>query len=311
MAILFQKIKRKLQRNRIVLCRKFNLVSPETYVQYLYNYYTGKTLNLQNPKEFNEKIQWYKLYYKPKILKQLVDKYDVRAYVEEKIGSQYLNEIYGVYNTPEDIPFEKLPSEFVIKATNTSGYNLIVSDKRKLNKKRSINLLTKWLGKTDYYLRSREWAYKDVKPRLIVEKFLKEEGKSALIDYKFYCFNGIAKFVDVHIDRDKEHKQGCFDLNFNLLPFGKRLNYKSISTEIEKPDNFDEMVELSQVLAANFPFVRVDFYSVNGKTIFGEMTFYPSGGRKDFYPNKYNKIIGDYFVLPELKNGQKTITEID
>ena len=311
MTKLFQKIKKKIHRNRLVLLRNLKFVSPEVYVKHLYNYYTGKKLNLVNPIEFNEKIQWYKVHYHPKILNQLVDKYSVRAYVKDKIGAQYLNEIYGVYNKPEDLPFNEFPNQYVIKATNTSGYNLIVTDKEKINKKKTLRLLRKWMSKTNYYLRSREWAYKDVEPRLIVEKFLKEEGKSALVDYKFYCFNGTAKFVDVHIDRDKDHKQGCFDLDFNLLPYGKRINYKSISDGLEKPVNFNEMVRLSETLANKLPFVRVDFYSVNGKSIFGEMTFYPSGGRKDFHPNKYNKIIGDYFELPKLKKGQKVINHID
>ncbi|WP_298550695.1 ATP-grasp fold amidoligase family protein [uncultured Algibacter sp.] len=311
MTKLFQIIKKKAKRNHLVLLRKLKFVSPETYVHYLYSYYTGKKLDLVNPKEFNEKIQWYKVHFHPKILNQLVDKYAVRAYVKDKIGAQYLNDIYGVYKKPEEVPFNELPKQYVIKATNTSGYNLIVTDKENLDKKKTRKLLKKWLSKTQYYLRSREWAYKDVEPRLVVEKFLKEEGKSSLVDYKFYCFDGVAKFVDVHIDRDKEHKQGCFDLDFNLLPFGKSINYKSISSGLAKPTNFDEMAELSQTLAANLPFVRVDFYSVNGNSIFGEMTFYPSGGRKDFFPDKYNKIIGDYFKLPKLKKGQKIITEID
>jgi len=311
MTKLIQKIKRKFHRIYLVSLRKIKFLPPEIYVDYLYRYYTGKKLDLANPKEFNEKIQWYKVHYHPKILNQLVDKYAVRAYVEEKIGSQYLNDIYGVYKNPEEVPFDELPNQYVIKATNTSGYNLIVTDKETLDKKKTRKLFKKWLSKTNYYLRSREWAYKDVEPRLIIEKFLKEEGQSSLVDYKFYCFDGVAKFVDVHIDRDTDHKQGCFDLDFNLLPFGKSANYKSISSGLAKPTNFDEMAELSEKLSAKLPFVRVDFYSVNGNSIFGEMTFYPSGGRKDYIPDEYNKIIGDYFKLPLLKRGQKIITEID
>lgn len=309
---LFKIIKRKLLRFRLVFLRKIIFFPSTLYVKYLYNYYTGKKLNLDNPKEFNEKIQWYKIHYRPKILNQLVDKYAVRAYVEKKIGKQYLNDIYGVYKTPEEIPFNELPNQYVIKTSNMSGYNLIVTDKGKLNKRKTYKLLKKWLRKNNYYYyRSREWAYKDVKSRLIVEKFLKERDKTSLIDYKFYCFDGVAKFVDVHIDRDNDHSQGCFDLDFNQLPFGKSGSYKTISSKLTKPNNFDEMINLSETLAGHFPFVRVDFYSVNNKSIFGEMTFYPSGGRKDFFPNKYNKIIGDYFKLPKLESGQKVISTIN
>ncbi|TYA53904.1 glycosyltransferase [Formosa maritima] len=283
---------------------------PKIYVHFLYEYYTGKKLNLENPEEFNEKIQWYKVYYHPKILNQLVDKYDVRAYVEEKIGSQYLNEIYGVFEKPDEIPFDNLPSQFVIKATHTSSHNIIVTDKNNLDKTKTIKLLNKWLGKNQYYRIGQEWAYKDVEPRIIIEKFLKENDKDSLVDYKFYCFNGVAKFVDIHLDRETNHQQGCYDLNFNLLPFRKKAKSKNISSEIEKPTNYDEMIKLSETLSKSFPFVRVDFYSINGKSIFGEMTFYPSDGRKDFYPDEYNKIIGDYFKLPKLEEGQKEITTI-
>ena len=157
----------------------------------------------------------------------------------------------------------------------------------------------------------QEWAYKDVPPRIVIEKFLKEEDKNSLVDYKFYCFEGKAKFIDVHIDREEDHKQGCFDLDFNLLPFGKSLTYKSISAGIEKPINLDEMTRLSETLAENLPFVRVDFYSINEKSVFGEMTFYPSDARKAFYPDEYNTIIGDYFKLPKLKDGQKVITKLN
>lgn len=292
------------------MLRKLRFLPPKIYAHFLYEYYTGKILNLENPIEFNEKLQWYKVFYHPVILNQLVDKFAVRAYVEAKIGAQYLNETYGVYEKPEDILYEELPNKFVIKATHASSYNLIVTDKDKLNKSKATKLFKKWLGKSQYYRMGQEWAYKDVKPRLIVEKFIAEKGKGSLTDYKFYCFNGVAKFADVHVDREDDHKQGCFDLNYNLLPFRKISKNKDISSEIEKPSNYEEMIKLAETLAANLPFVRVDFYSVNGKAVFGEMTFYPSDGRKDFYPDKYNKIIGDYFKLPKLENGQ-VITEIN
>ncbi|EDP71889.1 hypothetical protein FBALC1_12347 [Flavobacteriales bacterium ALC-1] len=284
---------------------------PKFYAKIHYEYFTGKKLDLKNPKEFNAKIEWYKVFYRPKILNLMVDKYAVRAYVEEKIGSEYLNEIYGVYEHAEDIPIDKFPNKFVVKATHTSSHNLIVSDKKTLNKGKAVKRFKKWLSKNQYYRIGQEWAYKDVQPRLIVEKFLKEDDKTSLVDYKFYCFDGKAKFIDVHIDRDEDHKQGCFDLDYNLLPFGKSKNYKSISEGIEKPSNLNEMIRCSETLAEGLPFVRVDFYSINGKTIFGEMTFYPSDARKDFYPEEYNEIIGDYFKLPKLKDGQKVITEFN
>jgi len=299
----------KLRKFSLRFLRKMRYFPPKLYAHFLYEYYTGKRLNLENPVEFNEKIQWYKVFYHPKILNQLVDKFAVRAYVEEKIGDKYLNEIYGVYENPEEVPFKDLPNQFVIKATHTSSHNLIVSDKKKLDTNAAIKLFKKWLGKNQYYRTGQEWAYKDVKPRLIAEKYLKEDSRSSLIDYKFYCFNGVAKFLEVHLDRIDNHKRGFFNLDFKPLPFRYVPIEKSITNKIEEPSNLDEMRKLSEILADTFPYVRVDFYSIKGRAIFGEMTFYPSDGRKDFIPDEYNKIIGDYLKLPKLKRGQKLITE--
>lgn len=301
----------KIRRFFLRHLRKMRSLPPKTYTRISYEYYTGKKLDLKNPIEFNEKIQWMKVYYHPKILTQLVDKYAVRSYVEEKIGGQYLNEIYGVYDKPEDVPFDKLPNKFVIKATHTSSHNLIVTDKEKLNKTKAIKSFRKWLSKNQYYRIGQEWAYKDVPPRLIAEKFLKDNEENSLIDYKFYCFRGEAKFLEIHLDRADSHKRGFYDFNFTPLPYRYVSLKKSISKTIEKPSNLEEMIKLSEILAANFPFVRVDFYSIKGKTIFGEMTFYPSDGRKDLIPDEYNKIIGDFIKLPKLENEKQIITKLD
>lgn len=301
----------KMRRFFLRQLRKMRSLPPKTYTRISYEYYTGKKLDLENPIEFNEKIQWLKVYYHPKILNQLVDKYAVRSYVEEKIGGQYLNEIYGVYDKPKDVPFDELPNKFVVKATHTSSHNLIVTNKNDLNNIKAIKSFRKWLGKNQYYRIGQEWAYKDVPPRLIAEKFLKDDEEGSLIDYKFYCFSGEAKFLEVHLDRADDHKRGFYDFSFNPLPYRYVSLKKSISSKIKKPSNLEEMIKLSEILAANFPFVRVDFYSIKGKSIFGEMTFYPSDGRKDFVPEEYNKIIGDFIILPELNSGQHVITEIN
>jgi len=300
-----------IRRFSLKFLRKMRFLPPKLYVKYHYEYFTRKKLNLNSPKEFNEKLEWYKVYYRPKILNQLVDKYTVRKFVEETIGKQYLNELYAVYDNAKDISFEGLPNQFVIKATHTSSYNLIVADKNNLDEKKAKKAFKKWFKKNQYYRMGQEWAYKDVQPRVVIEKFLKESGKQSLVDYKYYCFDGEPKFIDVHLDREEDHKQGCFDLDFNLLPFGKSSSYKSISSDIEKPSNLDEMTRLSRVLSKDFPFVRVDFYSVNDKTVFGEMTFYPSDARKDFYPDEYNTIIGNWFTLPKFKKDEKIIKRIN
>ncbi len=301
----------KIRRFFLRHLRKMRSLPPKIYTPISYEYYTGKKLDLENPIEFNAKLQWMKVFYHPKILNQLVDKYAVRSYVEEKIGAQYLNEIYGVYDKPEDVPFDAFPDKFVVKATHTSSHNLIVTDKSNLNKKKAVKSFHNWLSKNQYYRIGQEWAYKDVPPRLIAEKYLKNDEENSLIDYKFYCFSGTAKFLEVHLDRADNHKRGFYDFDFKPLPYRYVSLEKSISSDIKRPINLEEMIKFAEILSANFPFVRVDFYSIEGKTIFGEMTFYPSDGRKDFIPEEYNKIIGDYIILPKLESGQQAITKID
>jgi len=290
--------------------KKMTFLPSKIYVRFLYEYFTGKKLNLMNPVEFNEKIQWYKVFYRKKTLTQLSDKYEVRSFIEEKIGVNYLNELYGVYDNPYDIPFDSLPEKFVIKATHASGYNLIVKNKAELNIPRAKNKFKKWLSINQYYRTGQEWAYKNITPRLVVEAYIEEEGRSAPSDYKFYCFNGKAKFIKLHIDRLSTHREGFYDLNFEPCPFTKVKDLEPPSEQemLEKPDNLKDMIAIAETLASDFPFVRVDLYSVQNRIIFGEMTFYPSDGRKDFYPDKYNKVIGDYFVLPKIPANQKCIT---
>ena len=301
---------KSLNRFKLRMLRKMTFLPPVKYAKYSYEYYTGKKLDLNNPKEFNEKIQWYKVYYHPKILNQLVDKYAVRAYVEDKIGAKYLNEFYGIYKSFSEINFDKLPNQFVVKATHASSYNLIVEDKSTLNKNKLKFLFKKWLNTNQYNRTGQEWAYKDVEPRLLIEKFLKENGQTSLIDYKFYCFKGVAKFLEIHLDREDDHKRAFYDLDFKKLPFRNVPLKKSIEKELIKPTTFDEMIVLSEKLADKLPYVRVDFYSIKDKIIFGEMTFYPSDGKKDFYPEEYNKSLGDLFEIPNIPIGKNEITEI-
>ena len=289
----------KLRRFFLRHLRKVRFLPSKLYVKIHYEYFSGNKLDLNNPKDFTEKIAWYKVFYRPKSLNQLVDKFAVRAFVEEKIGSQFLNTFYGVFDDVNEIKFDELPEKFVIKATHTSGHNLIVRDKNKLNLDKTKKLLKKWLKINQYYRIGQEWAYKDVKPRIIIEKYLEQIDQKSLTDFKFYCFDGKAKFIDIHTDREDEHKQGSFDLNFERLPFGVS-RFKQIYESPEKPVNLKEMIECAEVLSEKLPFVSVDLYAIDGKTIFGEMTFYPSDGRKKFYPEKYNRIIGDYFTLPKI-----------
>lgn len=291
------------------IIKKMKFLKPAIYLHYFYEYYTDKKLNLKNPSEFNEKIQWLKAYYHPPILTQLVDKYHVRDYVKKKVGDEYLNDLIDVYNNALQVDFDKLPNQFVIKGVHGFNFNLIVKDKSKLNKLKARILFTKWLMKNHYYRGGLEWAYKNVKPKLIAEKYLKEIDKEVLLDYKFYCFNGEPKFVKIDINRGINQQQAFYDLKWEKLDF-QLSNKTTYHKEIKKPKNFYDMIRVAEKLAWKFPFVRVDLYNVEGRIIFGEMTFYPNEGRSDFRPNHYNKIIGDFMKLPQIRKNQTVITEI-
>jgi len=296
-----------LRKTWVTIIKRLRFLPAPYYIKHYYEYYSGKKLDYDNLIEFNQKLSWYKVFFRPKILNTLVDKYAVRAFVKDKIGEDYLNECYGVFNKPSEVNFDKLPNQFVLKGTHGCNINLVVKDKTTLNKAKTKRLMAKWLRKNQYKRTGQEWAYKDVKPRIIAEKFIKNENRDSLTDYKFYCFNGIPKFLEVHLDREKNHKSAFYDFEFKKLPFSDSPADKLIQEDFGKPQTLSKMVELAGKLSEGFPFVRVDFYSVEDKITFGEMTFYPGDGRRDFYPKKYNKIIGDYFELPKIPAGEKLI----
>ncbi|TXK74300.1 ATP-grasp fold amidoligase family protein [Mesonia sp. HuA40] len=282
---------------------------PEIYMPIYYEYYLGKKLDLKNPVEFNQKIQWLKTYYHPDILTKLVDKYAVREYVKEKVGEQYLNDLIAVYDKASKVNFDELPNKFVIKGVHGFHFNLIVKDKTKLNRNKARFLMNKWMHKNQYYRGGLEWAYKNVPPRLIAEKYLEEMDKDVILDYKFFCFNGEPKFVQIDFERGVNDQRAFYDLDWKKLDLHKK-SVKIYEGELEKPNNFEEMIQVARTLADKFPFVRVDLYSIKNKTIFGEMTFYPADGRSDFYPAHYNKILGDMIKLPILPKNKKEIKEV-
>ncbi len=291
------------------IIKKMKFLPEKFYLKIYYEYYTGKKLDLNNPIEFNQKIQWMKVFYRPPILTQLVDKYSVRSYVEEKVGSEYLNELLNVYEKASDVKFEDLPDRFVIKGVHGCHFNLIVRDKEKMNPLKARYLLIKWLNKNQYYRGGLEWAYRNVKPRLIAEKYMEEIGQEILNDYKFFCFDGVPRFVQIDLERGVKDYRCYYDMAWKKLPFSTETN-PHYQGEVEKPTNLDKMIEVASKLADRFPFVRVDLYNIDGRIVFGEMTFYPSDGRKEFIPDEYNRLIGEYLQLPEIPKGEKYITTI-
>lgn len=281
--------------------RRIVTLNDKLYLKILYKDILGKELSFKNPKTFNEKLQWLKLYNRNPIYTKMVDKCEVKEYVGKIIGMEHIIPTLGVWDKYEDIDFKNLPNQFVLKCTHDSGGIIICRDKEKYNYLEAKNKVNKCL-KNNYYYSSREWPYKNVKPRIIIEKYMHDEETDELRDYKFYCFNGkpIYLYVSEGLENHSTAKIGFFDMNFKPAPFG-RSDYKKFDENPKKPYNFEEMKKLAEKLSKNIPFVRVDLYDVNRKIYFGELTFSPCGGFMPFEPIEYDQILGDMLRLPKEK----------
>lgn len=256
-------------------------------------------LNLDNPKTYNEKLQWLKLHDRKPIYTTMVDKYEAKKYVADIIGGEYIIPTLAIYDRVEDIEFDKLPNQFVLKWTHDSGGIVICKDKSKLD----INVAIKKLKKGErshYYWRSREWPYKNVKPRIIAEQYMEDESGYELKDYKFFCFDGEPKALFIATDRgktDEETKFDFYDMDFNHLPFTN--GHPNATREIKKPAGFEVMKRIASQLSKGIPHVRVDLYNINGKIYFGEITFFHWGGMKIFNPREWDYKFGEWIKLPQ------------
>ncbi len=258
----------------------------------------GRPPDLASPRTFDEKLAWYKLYYRRAIMTQLADKHAVRQYLIDRGHGGILNELYGVYDRAEDVPFDALPEAFVLRTTHASGWNVICKEKRALDVEAARARLRRWLARS-YYLAGREWSYKHVRPRIVCERYLENEGLGELVDYKWYCYGGRPEVLFVCCGR---HKPGgvrydAFDMDWNQLHTCK--GRPSLGLGWPKPADFAAMREIARDLSQGFPFIRVDLYSVQGRIYFGELTFYPDGGLVPFSPEPFNRFFGDFFQLPE------------
>lgn len=278
---------------KLMFDKLFKIIPDPFYLQLVYYIKMGKRLNITNPKSFNEKIQWLKLYDRRLEYTKMVDKYEVRKYISEIIGEQYLIPILGVYNNFEEIDFSKLPNKFVLKCTHDSGGLVICKDKNKFDMEKAKMKINNCL-KRNYYFQWREWPYKNIKPRIICEKYMVDESGIELKDYKFMCFNGQVKCLFVCLNRNSSNGLNVdfYDMDWNPMPFER--HYSSSGTTIPKPKNFDMMVEFSKKLSKDIPFVRVDFYETNGQLYFGELTFYPGSGYEEFKPESYDYLLGSW-----------------
>lgn len=259
----------------------------------------GRFPNWKNPQTFNEKLQWLKLYYRKPEFTLMVDKYEVKEYVKKEIGDEYVIPTLGVWDKPEDIEWDVLPNQFVLKTTHGGGNEGIVicRDKSSFNKDNSIRKLNKNLC-TDLYTIWREWPYKNVQKRIIAEKYMQDESGYELKDYKFFCFGGIPHFIQLDFDRFTEHKKNLYSLDWELLPF--EFNYpRHPECLFQRPKGLNKMIEVAKKLSKGIPFVRVDLYNINGDIFVGELTFFPAGGMGKFQPKEWDKKFGDMLILPK------------
>lgn len=284
--------------------RKFQIVktfakcfSDRHYLELIFPLRAGYQLNLDNPQTFNEKLQWLKLYDHRPEYTQMVDKVEAKKYVSKIIGEEYIIPTLAVYERAEEIDFDALPNQFVLKCSHDSGGIVICKDKSTLNRKSVVRRLSRGIGK-DYYYQNREWPYKNVKPRIIAEQYMSDLG-SEIDDYKVHNFNGTPKFVLLCRDRYKKTglTEDFYDTEWNHLDI-KRPGHPQANENVPKPEKLHEILRLASKLSEGIPFVRSDFYIIGNKVYFGELTFFPAGGMRPFVPSKWDKTFGDWITLP-------------
>lgn len=288
-----------LQRRKCIAnIKRRKKLSREEYrneISKQYRQRIGRDVNWDNLVNYTEKMQWAKLYDNNPIKSSLTDKYEVRKWVEQKIGKEYLIDLLGVWNNFDEINFSKLPNKFVLKTNHGSGTNVIVKNKSHLNMKITKQKFKDWLD-TDFGYKSLELHYSDIQPKIIAEAYI-ETDIGELQDYKFLCFDGQPYFCWVDMGRYSNHTRNVYNLDWELQPWNQE-TYANYEKPIEKPKNFEKMIEIVKILAKDFPHVRVDLYNVNGKIYFGEMTFTNGGGFDRIIPSEYDKMLGDLWTLP-------------
>lgn len=288
---------------REIKSRVLQMLPDRLYLEILFRHRMGYRLNLNNPQTFSEKLQWLKLYNRNPEYTKLVDKYAVKDYVAGIIGEEYIIPTLGVWNKPEDIEWDKLPNQFVLKTTQGGGNSgvVICRDKTSFDKQNAIERLNESL-KFDIYKIWREWPYKNVPKRVIAEKYIDPQPASLdLPDYKFFCFNGDPKYCQVISGRNEKMCIDFFDKDWKHQPFHEPKSFSFADIEPERPKNFEKMLHLAAMISKGKHFSRIDFYDVNEKVYFGEITFYPTSGMGGFDPKSWDKLFGDLITLPKNK----------
>ena len=297
----------KNPKTRYKILSLLNWVPDKAMLKLQYRIKLHRKLDLKNPTRYTEKLQWYKVYYRDPVMRQCVDKYEVREYVKACGCEEILNECYGVYSSPDEIDFDSLPNSFVIKDTLGGGGTsvILVKDKSTLDIEETKNKLAEWCSfptsKKNY---GREWVYDGLQHRIIIEKLLINESSDDLPDYKFFCFNGNAFCSYMMENYTFHHEQGVMgflDRDFNLLP-AHRVDFAPMVNQPAKPENYEKMLEIAEKLSEKFPHVRVDLYNLSGKIVFGELTFFNASGYTMFAPDSFDIELGEQFILPNANN---------
>ena len=287
---------------RYLLNRRIGrLLSDEQYLKIIYRLNIGKKLDLKNPKTFNEKLQWLKLYDRKDIYTDMVDKCRVKKLVADKIGEEYIIPTIAEWDSFDEIDFDALPDRFVLKCNHDSGGLVICTDKSKLDINAARKKINRCL-KTNYYWKGREWPYKNVKPKILAEKYMVDESGYELKDYKFFCFDGEVKALYIASDRTsktEETKFDFYDAEFNHLPFTN--GHPNSNKEIKKPESFEKMKKLAAVLSKDTPHVRIDFYDIKGQVYFGEITLFHMSGVAPFVPEEWDYTFGKWIELKSSK----------
>lgn len=297
-------LKEYIQKPSLVilsLITRLNFLFPDKlYLKLLYRLKLGRKLDLKTPKRFTEKLQWLKLYDRKPLYTQLVDKVEVKKYVTDIIGSEYIIPTLGVWNSPNDIDWDRLPDRFILKTTHGGGGSgvVICGDKGQLDKKMTVDKLNKGMKQDNIYATLREWPYKDVPHRVIAEQLLdKDPQYDDVPDYKFYCFNGIPKVLLIATNRFKDHNFNYYDMGFKKLNITSSAG-RNAAIEFSKPSCFEEMKEIASKLSQGFAHIRVDLYYSNNKIYFGELTFYDSSGFDNLSSDRIDLEWGGWIELP-------------
>lgn len=284
-------------RYRISRCIA-SLLPDKMYLSIKFRTRLGYWMDWNHPKTYCEKLQWMKVFDRHEEYTQLVDKAAVKNYVASKIGAEYIIPTIGIYDKAEDIDFDALPNQFVLKCTHDSGGLVICKDKSKLDFVETRRKLRKGLKRT-YVIQNREYPYAKVPRRIIAEKYMEDESGFELKDYKIFCFEGVPKFIEVDYGRFSEHKRNIYDTEWNFLPFQNNIKYPYDEKHvISRPENLELMLELAQKLSSGMRHVRVDLYNVKGKIYFGELTFFHGTGMAGFKPREWDRTFGDLIHLP-------------